>query len=116
MRKPSGSGQLPLPSHLTAIVSRVMDFVRPFFRAFSLSLSLSLSIIPTKRPYLSGEQCRRTSRDDKNISRRYYLDLRLFRELCFHVFLAIIISNISIWISCKIYRVKDEERNIYIRL
>lgn len=69
MRKPSGSGQLPLPSHLTAIVSRVMDFVRPFFRAFSLSLSLSLSIIPTKRPYLSGEQCRRTSRDDKNISR-----------------------------------------------
>lgn len=69
MRKPSGSGQLPLPSHLTAIVSRVMDFVRPFFRAFSLSLSLSLSIIPTKRPYLSGEQCRRTSRDDENISR-----------------------------------------------
>lgn len=115
MRKPSGSGQLPLPSHLTAIVSRVMDFVRPFFRAFSLSLSLSL-YNSTKRPYLSGEQCRRTSRDDENISRRYYLDLRLFRELCFHVFLAIIISNISIWISCKIYRVKDEERNVYIKL
>lgn len=68
MRKPSGSGQLPLPSHLTAIVSRVMDFVHPFFRAFSLSLSLSL-YNSTKRPYLSGEQCRRTSRDDKNISR-----------------------------------------------
>lgn len=66
MRKPSGSGQLPLPSHLTAIVSRVIDFARPFFRAFSLSLSLS-TIIPMKRPYLIGEQCRRTSRDDENI-------------------------------------------------
>lgn len=71
------------------------DRFRPFFRAFSLSISLSLFIIPLKRPYLIGEQCRRTSR-------RKYISIiiwiwKLFRELCFDVFLAIIISNISIW-------------------